>query len=584
MENKELSLAFSMQSNKGIYALLLGSGISYSSGILTGWGILTELCRRVMVLEGDSHENPIEWYENKYEKKPLYDELIEGLCKTSSERNGLLREFFEPTEEDLSNGLKVPSPGHKSIAKLVRSGHIKVIVTTNFDRLIEKALEDENISFQTIYHETDIEGMKPLAHVECTVFKVHGDYKDTRFKNVTNELETYPESINNLLKAIFSDYGIIVSGWSAEWDSALRSAIKGASGRRYSWYWTSLNERISAEAKEIINHRDGIHIINNGGSDRFFTDLLNNVDAIRRLKLIDQDVISVKINKVKKFIIQEKDTDLHDIVLKETLILHDFIEGIDTQKSLDKVQYIELIDLIVEKSITLSSIMSVLSYFCKNSFHEKILINTLERFTTTIKREGITLTLKLLSIPLLLIKYSIGISLTAKENFALLNKVLLEPFVRDIFYSERGINFLYYSTPYRKLEEAISKIMPSGVYYGHSCVFLSSKLEKVFVSNIAINKEEYNIYFDLFEFLLSIKHRHEGVDYFHSGKFVNNYGNPNIEQFLKNGKNKGDQWDVLSLFNNNKTSFKESLIKFTEEISKDNWHNAEKLSTSYMGE
>lgn len=36
----------------------------------------------------------------------------------------------------------MPTVAHKAIANLVKHGFIKVIVTTNFDRLLERALEE----------------------------------------------------------------------------------------------------------------------------------------------------------------------------------------------------------------------------------------------------------------------------------------------------------------------------------------------------------------------------------------------------------------------------------------------------------
>ncbi len=35
-----VSLAFSLHANKGVYALLLGSGVSRSAGIPTGWEVV----------------------------------------------------------------------------------------------------------------------------------------------------------------------------------------------------------------------------------------------------------------------------------------------------------------------------------------------------------------------------------------------------------------------------------------------------------------------------------------------------------------------------------------------------------------
>jgi len=39
-------IAFSMFENKGVYAVLLGSGVSRSAGIPTGWEITMELVKR----------------------------------------------------------------------------------------------------------------------------------------------------------------------------------------------------------------------------------------------------------------------------------------------------------------------------------------------------------------------------------------------------------------------------------------------------------------------------------------------------------------------------------------------------------
>jgi hypothetical protein len=42
-----VSLALTLESNPGVYACLLGSGVSATSGIPTGWGIVVDLIERV---------------------------------------------------------------------------------------------------------------------------------------------------------------------------------------------------------------------------------------------------------------------------------------------------------------------------------------------------------------------------------------------------------------------------------------------------------------------------------------------------------------------------------------------------------
>ncbi len=62
------------------------------------------------------------------------------LEKLRPERNQLLKSYFEPTDEECERGFKLPTGAHKANAGLVASGYIKVILTTNFDHLLESAL------------------------------------------------------------------------------------------------------------------------------------------------------------------------------------------------------------------------------------------------------------------------------------------------------------------------------------------------------------------------------------------------------------------------------------------------------------
>src|SRR6266496_821210 len=107
-----VSLAFAVYSNKGEYALLLGSGISRASGIPTGWEVVLDLIRKVAKLEGgDCEPDPAAWFKQKHAADPDYSKLLDVIAKSPTERQQLLRAYFEPTEEDRAQGVKSPSPG-----------------------------------------------------------------------------------------------------------------------------------------------------------------------------------------------------------------------------------------------------------------------------------------------------------------------------------------------------------------------------------------------------------------------------------------------------------------------------------------
>lgn len=106
-----LPLAISLHANKGIYALLLGSGVSRAAEVPIGWEVQLDLVRRVARLRGERCDPPpAEWYEVRHGEPPNYSKLLAALAKTPAERNRLLRENFEGTEEERERGLKLERP------------------------------------------------------------------------------------------------------------------------------------------------------------------------------------------------------------------------------------------------------------------------------------------------------------------------------------------------------------------------------------------------------------------------------------------------------------------------------------------
>ena len=237
------------------------------------------MVRKLAVLEGAGEiGDPVAWYVSRFNKQPDYAELLDHLTKTSGVRQGFLRQYFEPTQQELEEGKKRPTGAHRALAKLVRAGYVKVIVTTNFDRLIERALEDEGILPTVLATADQIKGANALTHQRCCVIKVHGDYQDTRIKNTPEELKQYDNAMDSLLDRVFEDYGLVVCGWSADWDVALRAAIERAVDPRFPLYWAARGAP-SEKAKALIEHRSGV-IISIDGADEFFEDLHEKVSSM----------------------------------------------------------------------------------------------------------------------------------------------------------------------------------------------------------------------------------------------------------------------------------------------------------------
>jgi hypothetical protein len=180
----------------------------------------------------ECQNNPEEWYRSRFKSDPDYSSLLEQLAISPAERTAALARYFDGSGDPDGVPLQ-PTKAHVAIAKMVSRGYIRVIVTTNFDRLMERALEAQGISPTIIATPDAIHGALPLAHATCTLIKLHGDYRDARLRNTVVELSTYDEQTQCLVDKVLDEYGLIVSGWSATWDIALRNAIMRAANRRF---------------------------------------------------------------------------------------------------------------------------------------------------------------------------------------------------------------------------------------------------------------------------------------------------------------------------------------------------------------
>ena len=136
------SLVFSMHANPGVYAVLAGSGVSRAAIIPTGWEITLSLVNQLAhVRQLTCEPGPEEWYRNTFGKEPDYSELLDALTGTPTERQALLRDYIEPSADERDERAKQPTAAHRAIAALAVNGTIRVILTTNFDCLIQTALE-----------------------------------------------------------------------------------------------------------------------------------------------------------------------------------------------------------------------------------------------------------------------------------------------------------------------------------------------------------------------------------------------------------------------------------------------------------
>lgn len=542
MNNQIISVAYSTFINKGAFALLLGSGISRKSGIPTGWEITLKLIGQLATLEKQDPKGDLaQWYKDYYKEEPDYSDILERLTNTSEERLNLLRPFIEPTAGELEQGQKTPTVAHRQIARLVKEGYIKVIVTTNFDRLLENALKDLGEEPTVISNPEHIENSIPLIHSKITIIKINGDYLDTKFLNIKSELEQYDPRLTNMLRFIFENFGLITCGWSAQWDIALVDILKNSNKFRYSNYFTYLN-KVDSAINDLIAIRKG-QLVKIVDADSFFTEYAENVDAL--IKGNDQHPLTkqVVLQRLKKYLVKEE----HKILLHDLFndIVEDYIKKIQLVDR-SAVPTIELLREVRNQYAKVSDLLLVTlintSYWSK-PYHHLYIINSIKRITTFNAIASNISYVQLENIgyfPALLLRYVCGMSSIAGCNFKLLHTVLT-----------LQIQTKYKLEPYVKLTENNSVIerenmrsIDNNSYHLPMNEFIYGFLRPYFKDLIPIDSD-YESIFNYYEFINSLVYsKIITFDFFPMGRFA--YKDTKIaNRVLERAQKEGNKFDLI---------------------------------------
>lgn len=127
----------------------------------------------------------------------------------------------------------------------------------------------------------------------------------------------FVDGSNRLLDRIFDEFGLIVCGWSAEWDNALYAAIMRAPSRRFTTYWAAKGE-ITERARKLIDARAAREIsIEN--ADNFFSAVHEQVEAINEFSRPHPLSTQAAVTTLKRYLSEPRyRIQLSDFVAKRT--------------------------------------------------------------------------------------------------------------------------------------------------------------------------------------------------------------------------------------------------------------------------
>ena len=524
------SLAFSIQTNPGVYALLLGSGVSRSAGIPTGWEIIMDLLGKLAATKGQTIDADLEsWYFEENQESPEYSKLLEGLAKTQSERQQSLRPYFEPGEREREEGLKQPTSAHRAIAHLVERGYIRVIVTTNFDRLMEKALEDVGVVPTVLSSVDQVQGALPLVHTRCCVVKLHGDYLDTRIRNSEDELSVYPQEFNDLLDRVLDEFGLIVCGWSADWDEALRKAIYRAKLRRFTTYWT-IRGQPNEQAQRLIEHRQA-EAIAIDSADAFFETVGQTVQSIDEYSRPHPMSIEAAVASLKRYLSgPEYRIRLMDLIDAEVERMVSATTGegfgVDGRLTPNKELVTTRLRRYEAACTPLMAMASVAGFWAADD-NLYVWERAMERLCTTTLESGYQLWLGLRTYPATLLLYALGLGAVESDRLITLKRILIKAVNND---GDMGRG----RTVLSKLVEDIGSLVREGVHlvdvkphYTPVSNWIHDVL-RVPLKQLIPNDSRYSYAFDKFEMLVALGYYHlnnNWTDWFPIGAFIYRHDN-----------------------------------------------------------
>lgn len=515
----------------------------------------------VALLEGeDKPNNPEKWYRDRFGKEPDYSDILESLTNTPEERLNLIRPFIEPSDEEREQGLKAPTVAHRQIARLVKDGYIKVIITTNFDRLLENALKDEGIEPTVISNPNHIENAVPLIHSPITILKINGDYLNTSFLNIKSELTQYDPRLVESLKFIFENFGLVTCGWSAQWDIALVDIIKSASKFRYSTYLGHQN-RITDEMNNLKAFRKA-QPVQIKDADSFFLGLFEGVEALAKNGQQHPLTPTLLLQRVKKYLAKEEyRIELHDLFES---ITSDFLPKIAVARR-NEPAITETVKEQVEhykSGMRLLLMLMTQSGYWAEPYQHFILTNTLKRVAAEPDKFGIvslTTWNQIVYLPALLLRYAVGIAAIANKKFQL---------VRDTLFLNMSNRYnLTKPIPIFKLV-SVDQVATQGelkVIYGGGDLSVSTFIYKTlrpFFNELIPIDSDYQDAFHYYEFVSSLIYFENSTDnWAPSGLFI--YADRDIVKTITERAEK-----ELSNFELVKAGFYDSYDEFREEADR----------------
>lgn len=242
-------------------SFLIGAGTSISSGIQSANDCIWEW-KKDIYCSNNNASKIIQNYKTDTVQKIIQDWLDKQGCYPQlgdDNEYSFYAEKAYPIEGDrvkYFTGLskdKTPYVGYKLLCLLNKYGIVKSVWSTNFDGLVPRAAQQLNITPIEITLDNEDRIYRNACDSELLYIALHGDYKYSKLKNTSKELDTQSDVFANALKRYFVDKNLIVCGYSGR-DKSLMDALTSAFSEKGSGrvYWCGYGADIPKSVSDFL--------------------------------------------------------------------------------------------------------------------------------------------------------------------------------------------------------------------------------------------------------------------------------------------------------------------------------------------
>ncbi len=441
-------VAYAMHASPKRYALLLGAGISVAAGLPTASDVSGNMIltiaegRGEKVERGENNEVCLAWFERAFREPATFQRLMKELGISEENRKDGLKRFIYKTDETGDPVPGIPTEAHRAIARLVKSRTISLIITTNLDTLMEEALKAEAVPYEVITEESDVRQMSVFPD-RCRILKVNGDFERGTLQITPEDLRHYPPVMEDYLRRIFGEYGLVTCGWSGIFDTHLVEILCAADiPRRYPVF--CCRRRGGSDPSEVCRPLlpNGIDI---DDADEFFTTLEAVIERFARFEPRVTLTAAAAVRKVRDALRDPRpDLLLSVLINTETdRIYQELASGSyrpdDDSEIVAQDYFKEVLDRLEHLTAPLAAMTAMIAYY-DDGVSTDLIVDAVERLINipsdptrnlnTRSELGPKLydaLYRLRCYPALLVIYASGIAAVKKGHLGMLEAILTQP-------------------------------------------------------------------------------------------------------------------------------------------------------------